>query len=206
MTVNISFIASYFTEIILIILKVRRALVECPKNVATLIQFLSSRLFRLMLDHTFPNTLPTTVTSIASSFIKTSTGSNDRNTTKEVLNCLRVLERILPVIFELENDAFERDVLWTRAQANPGDEPEPDAHQTQFVIEDEDEDEELAVKPSNGEDTRTEAEKNPILLPSLAERLLNCAVDLMFCCGFTLPVKFQVDYHKVNYIIWQVNS
>jgi hypothetical protein len=54
------------------------------------------------------------VTSFASSFIKG--GAAERNTTKEVLNCLRVLQRVLPVIFELESESsvFEREVLWKR--------------------------------------------------------------------------------------------
>lgn len=39
-------------------------------------------------------------------------------------------------------------------------------------------------------------------MPSLGERLFSCIVDLLFCCGFTLPNKIQVDHYKINYVIW----
>ena len=35
---------------------------------------------------------------------------------------------------------------------------------------------------------------------------MNSAIDLLFCCGFTLPTKIQVDHHKINYVIWCVSS
>ena len=42
--------------------------------------------------------------------------------------------------------------------------------------------------------------------PALAERLFSCLIDLLFCCGFTLPAKIQVDHYKINYIIWSVQE
>ncbi|KAK0459482.1 high-temperature-induced dauer-formation protein-domain-containing protein [Desarmillaria tabescens] len=170
---------------------IRRALLDAPENIATLIRVITSRLFNLVSDHTFPSASNTSVTALASSFIKAA-GSADRNTTKEVLNCLRVLQRVLPVVFEVDGEAsvFELEVLWKRQQVDEGlDEGTP-----QFVIEDEDDSEDEAG---------TAPPKQTKTMPSLGEKLFSCIIDLLFCCGFTLPTKIQVDHHKINYVIWE---
>ena len=83
--------------------------------------------------------------------------------------------------------------------------------QTQFVIEDEDEDDEEGEEeddnprvPKTPQQTGSQLaqEKPKETLPSVAERLFSCLIDLMFCCGFTLPTKIQVDHYKINYVIW----
>ncbi|KAI0747903.1 high-temperature-induced dauer-formation protein-domain-containing protein [Daedaleopsis nitida] len=208
---------------------VRRALYEAPENVATLIRVITSRLFNLVSDHTFPAPPSSPVTSLASSLYRTSTGAAaERNATKEVLNCIRVLQRVLPAVFEIESEPsrLEQEVLWKRAEARDAGAGGPSGRgsgtgvveeagaQPQFVIEDEDESDEEAGSPRGhahkpppppqqaGE--RSEgAERPKELLPSIAERLFSCLVDLMFCCGFTLPAKIQVDHYKINYVIWE---
>ena len=170
----------------------------------TLIRVITSRLFNLVSDHTFPSAPTKYVTSFASSLMKG--GAAERNTTKEVLNCLRVLQRVLPVIFELESEpsVFEREVLWKRDVVE-GQAPREQTEQTpQFVIEDEDDDHE-----NDGESGTSAAgpfpqptPKQTSTRPSIAERLLSCLIDLLFCCGFTLPPKLQVDHYKINYAIW----
>lgn len=177
---------------------IRRALLDAPENIATLIHVVCIRLFNLISDHTFPTaSTSASVTAFASSIIKTGTSSAERNATKEVLNCLRILQRVLPVIFEVqgESNVFETELLWKREEVDEvaeeaGDEP-------QFVIEDEDEDQE---RDSRLGDSQPSAKKQ---LPSLGERLFGAVVDLMFCCGFTLPSKIQVDHHKISYLIWE---
>jgi hypothetical protein len=179
-------------------------LVEAPENIVTLIHVITSRLFNLVSDHTFPSAPTKYVTSFASSLIKG--GSTERNTTKEVLNCLRVLQRVLPVIFELESEpsVFEREVLWKRNVVEGQVHREQTEQTPQFVIEDEDED-----NDNDGENNASPVGPSPqppqkqiSTLPSIAERLLSCLVDLLFCCGFTLPPKLQVDHYKINYVIW----
>ncbi len=171
---------------------VRRALLDAPENIATLIRVITARLTNLISDHTFPT--PTITAANAIAFMKA--GNGDRNTTKEVLNCLRVLQRVLPVVFEVEGESsvFELQVLWRREEVY---EPEDlDSRPPQFVIEDEDaSDEESAPKPAPK--PRPKSTK-----PALGEKLFGSIVDLLFCCGFTLPTKIQVDHHKINYIIW----
>lgn len=177
---------------------------EAPENIVTLIRVITSRLFNLVSDHTFPSAPTKYVTSFASSLI--TGGATERNTTKEVLNCLRVLQRVLPVIFELESEpsVFEREVLWKRVVVEGQLHREQTEQTPQFVIEDEDEDND------NDEENNASAagpspnppQKQISTRPSIAERLLSCLVDLLFCCGFTLPPKLQVDHHKINYVIW----
>ncbi|KAK0503006.1 high-temperature-induced dauer-formation protein-domain-containing protein [Armillaria luteobubalina] len=170
---------------------IRRALLDAPENIATLIRVITTRLFNLVSDHTFPSPSNASVTALASSFLKAAS-SADRNTTKEVLNCLRILQRVLPVVFEVDGEAsvFELEVLWKRRQVEQDlDEGEP-----QFVIEDEDDSEDEA---------RAGPPKQAKTMPSLGEKLFSCIIDLLFCCGFTLPTKIQVDHHKINYVIWE---
>ncbi|KAH9057125.1 high-temperature-induced dauer-formation protein-domain-containing protein [Lactarius deliciosus] len=179
---------------------IRRALIEAPENIATLIRVITSRLFNLVSDHTFPSVPTTYVTSFASSLIKG--GTTERNTTKEVLNCLRVLQRVLPVIFELESEpsVFEKEVLWKKDVVDDQNLHEQTEQIPQFVIEDDDDDGEVGSPMADTLPTPSQAKT---ALPSLAEKLFSCLVDLLFCCGFTLPSKLQVDHYKINYVIWE---
>jgi hypothetical protein len=106
------------------------------------------------------------------------------------------------VIFELESEpsVFEKEVLWKKDVVEGQDHHEQTEQTPQFVIEDDDEDEESST-PAAGPLPKS-PQKQTTTLPSLAERLFNCLVDLLFCCGFTLPAKLQVDHYKINYVIW----
>lgn len=132
-------------------------------------------------------------------------GAPERNATKEVLNCIRVLQRVLPVVFEIDSEStiFEQEIFWKKEVVEGQDVQEETEQVPQFVIEDEDEDtgETAAPAPSS---SQAPAQKSSQVktAPSLAERLFSCLIDLLFCCGFTLPSKLQVDHYKINYIIW----
>ena len=184
---------------------VRRGLLEAPENIATLIRVLTSRLFNLVSDHTFPSPTNASVVAYASSFIRTSTGTTERSTTKEVLNCVRVLQRVLPVVFEAdgESNTFELEVFWKSEEVEEDVDTTQGEESSQFVIEDEDdsgnENAEPVESPMSNVSPPTKLKK---ILPSLGERLFGCIIDLLFCCGFTLPTKIQVDHHKINYVIW----
>ncbi|KAF8626777.1 hypothetical protein AX15_004695 [Amanita polypyramis BW_CC] len=182
---------------------IRRALLDAPENVATLIRVVSARLFNLISDHTFPS-ITNSMTTFASSLIKAGTGTAERNTTKEVLNCLRILQRVLPVVFELEGDAslFEQDVLWSKEEAEDGSDVLGAGRTPQFVIEDEDEDAGSELKTGTTQSfSQTHSDKKQI--PSLIEQLFDAIFDLLFCCGFSLPSKVQVDHHKIQHVIWE---
>jgi hypothetical protein len=179
-------------------LLVRRALVEAPENIVTLVRFLCARLFILIGDHMFPS--QPSMVGMATSLIGAST---ERNPTKEVLNCLRVLQRVLPVIFENELPDLEHELLWKKeaisSEATPISPGSPEQPAPQFVIEDEDEDEPTTPAPQTPSHQRSQSQ---MLGPSLAERLFSAAIDLLFCCGFTLPSKVQINHHKIQYVIW----
>lgn len=184
---------------------IRRALHDAPENIATLIRVICSRLFNLISDHTFPTPSAVSVSAFASSIIKAGTGSVDRNPSKEVLNCLRVLQRVLPVVFELEGESnvFDLEVFWKSDQVEEFEiEGNGEAVDTpQFVIEDDDESEDGTNAPEQQAPPTPKQKKKK--LPSLGERLFNSIIDLLFCCGFTLPAKIQKDHYKINYIIWE---
>lgn len=157
-----------------------------------------------------------------------------QDTTKEALNCLRVLGRILVVIYEADSEERENaaiygttnrgkryaeEVLWSRkplsrdVQQSAGERTEPETTENQFTIEDSDsEDDEDAVAGeakafkasisanptetvassgdplSNIQDAGNSAdEEQQKTLPSLADRLFSCTIDLLFCAGFTVP-------------------
>ncbi|KAI6006026.1 high-temperature-induced dauer-formation protein-domain-containing protein [Pisolithus albus] len=156
-----------------------------PKTVTTLVRVVTSRLFNLVSDHTFPVQQSTaSVTSYASSLIKAATA--ERNSTKEVLNCIRILQRVLPVIFEVEGEsnAFELEVFWKKVQID---------HEGGLQVDE-------PQFSSQSVDLKVKAKQT---LPSLGEKLFGCIMDLLFCCGFTLPTKIQVDHYKINYVIWE---
>jgi hypothetical protein len=153
---------------------------------------------------------------VAFTFIKnTAATSSERNTTKEVLNCIRVLQRVFPVVFEVENETsrFEMEVLWKKQvltdEADDVAVHQPVSSPSQFIIEDEDDDDdENGRRPISAAATapsppRSDSPKKTSKTgPSLAERLFSCIIDLLFCCGFTLPAKIQHDHYKINYVIW----
>ncbi|KIM23745.1 hypothetical protein M408DRAFT_249748 [Serendipita vermifera MAFF 305830] len=189
-----------------------RALLVCPQNVSTLLHYLISKLVMLKGDHTFPSPPPSissTLNPLKSLPISITGNGNSRNPTKEALNCIRVLSRVLPVVFGLETGgSWEDEILWKKGatpRTSPGEygastAGETDDSNPQFVIEDEDDDEAHTPMLPRTPQTATGASQGG---PSLAERLIDTLVDLLFCCGFTLPVKAQIDHHKFQHIIWE---
>lgn len=106
---------------------------------------------------------------------------------------------MLPVVFEVEGEgsAFELEVLWKKEEVVENS-VEVASETPQFVIEDEDD------SDSEIKDAAPIKAKEKKQLPSLGERLFSSIIDLLFCCGFTLPTKIQVDHYKINYVIWCV--
>lgn len=190
-------------------LLVRRAITEAPENLETLITVLSTRLFTLITDHTFPSPQTSSfspVANITATWGSVSGSSERRDPTKEVLNCIRVLGRILPIVFETEN-SFEHDVFWKRKRAKVDAVVGTDRTGPQFVIEENDSDDEGRPSREPAASTvRPNVATNEQFERPLAEKMLSSAIELMFCCGFTLPSKLQVDHHKINHTIWYVEG
>ncbi|KAG9086018.1 hypothetical protein FS749_003968, partial [Ceratobasidium sp. UAMH 11750] len=174
---------------------IRRALSAAPDNVSTLLTALVNRLLFLLTDHSFPSE-----TSALPALSSLYPGTAQRNPNKEALNCLRVLSRVLPVVFEGDADQGRvEEQFWLRTpKAATSGQPETDQSK-QFVIDDE-EDEDGPKSPTAQPDAQPTAQAETE--PSLGEKLINVVLDLLFCCGFTIPRKVQTDRHKINYIIW----
>ena len=138
-------------------------------NLETLLLALTSRLFILRHHPSFPDP------EIAPE--------------KDALNCIRILTRVLPFVYEAENlEEWEEKFFWgvrrkrtRKAQLSKSevlfDEAHPENESTEQP-EDDFED----VKP-------------------LAEELLDTLVDLLFFHGFTLPYNDRSKL-KVSYSIW----
>ena len=109
---------------------------------------------------------------------------------------------MLPIVFEIDGETtrFELEVLWKKEEvedAPTNNEP------LQFVIEDDDEDSgEEGVEPPTNTAPKPKETKAKKTMPSLVERLFSCLMDLLFCCGFTIPLKVQVDHYKISHVIW----
>ncbi|CAE6422281.1 unnamed protein product [Rhizoctonia solani] len=174
---------------------IRRALSEAPENLSTLLIVLIKRLQFLMKDHTFPTEAP-----VIPTFSSLYPGTTQRNPNKEALNCIRVLSRILPVVFEGDADHGRvEELFWKRTPKEPSPEQAEVDQSKQFVIDDE-EDEDIPKSPKSP--TPQAAPQQTDSEPSWGERLMGLVLDLLFCCGFTIPKKVQVDNHKINYMIW----
>ena len=148
---------------------IRRARDTSLANLETLILAITSRLLILRNHPSFPDP------EIAPA--------------RDALNCIRVLTRILPFLYEAENiENWEESFFWAgrrkrsrKAQISRSD-----------VLFDGNNNNETS------EDNETELEK----AKPLAEELLDTLVDLLFFSDFTLP-KSPAGRSKVSFAIWQ---
>ncbi|BEJ11066.1 hypothetical protein CspHIS471_0104880 [Cutaneotrichosporon sp. HIS471] len=190
---------------------VRQALRSNPDNVANLIQALAHHLFTLLPSPEFPSSTPPETGGLSS--------------TAQALNCLRVLGRVLVVVYEGEAEgtgkAWADKHLWSRGRAPLRSAVGGVDEGTQFSLGDDevakeeapsftaalDENElehPLARSSTNGHDVAPEEEGEE--LPSLADRLFSCVIDMLFCAGFTVPDSVRGEDgqgDKINYVIWE---
>ncbi|QRW05595.1 hypothetical protein RhiLY_04594 [Ceratobasidium sp. AG-Ba] len=152
---------------------VRRALSTAPENVLTLLAVLVKRLHFLLNDHTFPSE-----TSALPGLSSLYPGTTQRNPNKEALNCLRVLSRVLPVVFEGDADQGRvEEQLWLRTAKAATSNPDQTDQTNQFVIDDEeDEDGPKSPKSPTAQPIAAQVETEP----SLGEKTYQC------CAGFTV--------------------
>ena len=130
---------------------VREALSIQPTNVANLIHVLSHHLFSLLPSSVFPSSA--------------SSSNSEQDPTKEALNCLRVLGRVLVLVYEGEgsevgdkDESFGYKWLWSRQHVERrkdehGQEiPMPESEESQFALaDDDDEDDEEDEQEMTGE-------------------------------------------------------
>ncbi|EEQ89210.1 uncharacterized protein BDCG_04330 [Blastomyces dermatitidis ER-3] len=112
---------------------------------------------------------------------------------RDALNCIRVLTRILPFIYESESlEAWEEKFFWGRRRKK-----HRHAQIASQVLFDEASLEDEMRRPNPGEHENDYYDAKP-----LAEELIDTLIDLLFYSGFTIP-KIPNAKGKVSYSIWQ---
>jgi hypothetical protein len=145
---------------------VRRTRDNCLANLETLILSTISKLIELRNAPSFPNP--------------------DQAPERQALNCIRVLTRVLPFVYEAANlEQWEENLFWTPRKTKTT------ARRAREVIFDNNDQTPLAEPEEQYE------EKKP-----LGEELLDALIDLAFFSEFTLP-KTAPGKSKVTYGIWQ---
>ncbi|KAM3429368.1 hypothetical protein NHJ13734_008193 [Beauveria thailandica] len=148
---------------------IRRSRDQALENIETLILALTSRLFVLRHHPSFPD--------------------NELAPEREALNCVRVLTRVLPYLYEKEFlHPWEEQFFWGSRKRRTRQ-----AAIANEVLFDESRDDK---EETEGNKTHFEDAK------PLAEELLDTLVDMLFFSEFTIP-KQQPGRPKVTYAIWQ---
>ncbi|KAH6611407.1 high-temperature-induced dauer-formation [Trichoderma cornu-damae] len=146
---------------------IRRTRDNALENIETLILALTTRVFSLRHHPTFPDA--------------------DHAPERDILNCIRLLTRILPYLYEKESlGPWEEQFFWTPRKRN---DRTPAANEVLF-----DEAQEGKEPPQSA--TETHQDPRP-----LAEELIDTLVDLLFFSDFTLP-RQPDGQSKVTYAIW----
>ncbi|KAI9863644.1 MAG: hypothetical protein M1813_003667 [Trichoglossum hirsutum] len=149
---------------------IRRTRDTSLTNLETLILAVTARLFHLRNHPSFPDL--------------------EAAPEREVLNCVRVLTRILPFIYEADSlETWEDNFFWKvrRKRVNSA--------RTEVIFDEARPEEELNISRSPEDDFE---EMKP-----LAEELLDTLIDLLFFSEFTLPKAPQTAKSKVTFAIWQ---
>ena len=144
---------------------IRRARDSAPKNIENLVRVLVSRLSALRSHRSFPQP--------------------DTAPERHALNCIRVLTRILPFIYEDDRlDGWEEAVFWEKRRRRKK------GGRAEVLFDDSTEDQERPEEEY--EDVRP-----------LGEELIDTLVDLLFFAGFTVAPTDR-SKNKVTYAIWQL--
>ncbi|CAI2180637.1 19593_t:CDS:10 [Funneliformis geosporum] len=162
---------------------IRRVRDQARENLETLINKVIDRILRILRAPDFPSL---------------------QNSTLHLLNCIRILTRLIPFIFESEEMGdWEEKFFWTPqlkkvkknrktdASENPQDLPQMQNEATN---------ENLAKESSQGSQTQN---TNFETIPPLGERLLSVIIDLLFLAGFTLPATLAKDNGRIIYVNWE---
>ncbi|KAL8809898.1 MAG: hypothetical protein Q9200_003016 [Gallowayella weberi] len=152
---------------------VRRARDGSLANIETLLNALVSRLNTLRHLPAFPD--------------------QDLAPAKEALNCIRVITRILPFLYEADHlESWEDKYFWQRRKKQSKHGP----HNKPEVLFDGSNSDVMEKREEETEYETTEDTK------PLGEELIDTLIDLLFYVGFTLP-RGERTKNKVTYSIWQ---
>ncbi|KAF2786219.1 hypothetical protein K505DRAFT_290086 [Melanomma pulvis-pyrius CBS 109.77] len=108
---------------------------------------------------------------------------------RDALNCIRVLTRILPFLYEADHlEAWEDKFFWGARRKR--------SRRGQLAGS------EIIFDEADPEQTPTEAEPEFEQAKPLSEEIIDTLIDLLFFSEFTLP-KVPTGKSKVTYAIWQ---
>ncbi|KAJ9290098.1 hypothetical protein DTO021C3_2456 [Paecilomyces variotii] len=150
---------------------IRRTRDSALSNLETLILAVTSRLIVLKSHPSFPDP--------------------ELAPDRDALNCVRVLTRVLPFVYEADHLAdWEENFFWARRRKKTRE-----AQVAPEVLFDE--------SQNGNEQAQTGRPKNSYEdVKPLAEELIDTLVDLLFYTGFTIP-RLPAAKSKVSYAIWQ---
>lgn len=148
---------------------VRRARDHSLHNIETLILALTARLSTLRHHRSFPDL--------------------DVAPERHALNCIRVLTRILPFLYEADHlEVWEDKFFWAkRRRKAKGKLAKPEV---------------LFDESHKDEEMRPEEQEQFEDVRPLGEELVDTLIDMLFYVGFTLPIT-ERSRNKVSYAIWQ---
>lgn len=186
---------------------ITRGLATYPENIVNLVIATCDRLQSIFADPTFPQQVDakTGFTSLLPSFaapkaIGHSGISPEHDLNRELLNCLRLLSRLIPHIFAHEDTSLEDDVFW-KALA-PDSSGNGLSAPSQFVIQDDEEADTSMQSAAPASPISSKSKSNTSNAPTYrGERLLHATIDLLFVPGFTLPS--SIGAKRVSYQIWE---
>ncbi|WFD03339.1 hypothetical protein MOBT1_002028 [Malassezia obtusa] len=212
--------------------ELHQAVEKAPENIVTLVEVLTLHLESLVDDTHFAPVPPYNPGGFSALFASTAPPRpvDSRNRLREVLNCCRVLMRVVPVIYESrpasradsDIDDLEKRAFWTalprsrllrneRRSSVPKEESTntSDKASDQFIISDGDETVEIAQDPlaAASQDQAAEADGEPVMTGHV---LLNTILELLFHAGFTMPWTDEQlesttsnDISRVHFTIWE---
>ncbi|CAG8640195.1 11015_t:CDS:10 [Rhizophagus irregularis] len=164
---------------------IRRVRDHARENLETLIHKVIDRLFRTIEAPDFPS----------------------QNSTLQLLNCIRILTRLIPFIFESEEMAdWEEKFFWTpqtrklkkNRKTETGGESQNSLEQNEAANEN------LAKESGQESQTQDTDIERIETIPPLGERLLSTIIDLLFLAGFTLPANLANDSSsRIIYVNWE---
>ncbi|TGZ84459.1 hypothetical protein EX30DRAFT_313048 [Ascodesmis nigricans] len=156
---------------------IRRARDLHIENIETLVLALTSRLFFLRTHKGFPYDIDAPG--------------------KHALNCIRVLTRVLPFIYEKEElEEWQQRFFWGKRRQRRGRGLQQ-GQTTEVIFDEADPNRDEYDGDGEGGGGETEFEDAPPLM----EALIDCLIDLLFYAGFTLPPGKHGE--SVTYAIWE---
>ncbi|WFD34536.1 hypothetical protein MCUN1_001377 [Malassezia cuniculi] len=205
----------------------RKVASEAPENLVNLVEVLVMHMESLVDDPQFAPVPPRTRGGFSALFAPTNVSPlrDGRNRALEVLNCCRIISRVVPVIYETlpqgDEPSLEQQVLWTpRSRVNPKTEERKERTEKgeksmddQFTLTDGDESilsvspgvQALAL-PDDGVDDRSIRSDVQV---TVGHSLLDTLVELLFHSGFTMPWTEEqlntgaTDISRVHFTIWE---